>query len=321
MGLTKRLLESEFGNLPPEAYDQFFDIDGPFNPDNNWLKLASVEDQKIAVKTWFLCRYCDPAIDTSYNNDDGYIYINGGPYDPAYEISNRFDGLIAEDVFNEVVEELYLEGGDEWAPMDYEQEDDYDNRFDLALQDASEPLRRLQERILQASQVLALQGSSEAMLMAKRLVYGAAITTLESFLWETADYWVENDKEILRNFVTRVPALRNEPILLGNIFERHSSLKEYVKGYLQNVLWHNWRKVGPIFRDGLGVDLGSIEIVEESLVKRHDIIHRSGHDKNGNPISVSIDEINLLHITIEGLARRIDTQLLDRAERLRTASY
>lgn len=318
MSLIKRYMDSELGNLPPEAYDQFFDADGPFNPDNNWLKLASVEDQKIAVKTWFLSRYCDPAMETPYNHDDGYLYINGGPYDPADEISNRFDGLIAEDVFNEVVEELYLEGGDEWAPIDSGQENDYDYRFSLALHEASEPLRRLQERILQASQVLELQGSSEAMLMAERLVYGAAITTLESFLWETADYWVENDEEILRNFVTRIPALRDETIHLGNIFERHSSLKEYVKGHLQNVLWHNWRKVAPIYRDGLGVDLGSLKIVEEALVKRHDIIHRSGHDKNGNPISVSIDEINLLHKTIEELAKRIDAQLLDRAERIRT---
>jgi hypothetical protein len=315
VGLTKRLLESEFSNLPPEAYDQFFDIDGPFNPDNNWLKSASPEDQKIAVKTWFLNRYCDPAMETPYNHEDGYIYINGGPYDPAEEISNRFEGLIDEQLINEVVRELYLEGGDEWAPISYERDDDYDYRFSLALHEAGEPLRRLQERLQQASQVLELQGDSEAMLMAERLVFGAAITTLESFLWETADYWVESDEGILRNFVTKIPALRDQTILLGDIFERHSGLKEFVKGYLQNVMWHNWKKVGPIYKDGLGVEIGSIKIIDESLVKRHDIIHRSGNDKNGNPISVSKDEISLLHKTIEGLAKRIDAQLLDRSTR------
>lgn len=310
MSSIKRYMDSELGNLPPEAFDQFFDVDGPFNPDNHWLESASSEDQKMAVKTWFLSRYCDPAMDTPYEHEVGYMFIHGGPYDPAEEIHNRFNGIVGEDEMFEVISELYAEVGHQWAPINYGPEDyDYDDRFSLQLLVSEDPLRKLRERIQQASKILDLQGDADAKQMAEKLVFGAAITTLESFLWETAEYWVENNQNVLRNFVEKVPKLKNEKIELGEIFQRHENIKDHVKGFLQNTTWHNWNQVGPIYRDGLQIDMGNPGIFEDALIKRHDIIHRSGHDKDGNPIQIEVDEIVQLHGKIEEFSSRIAAQL------------
>jgi hypothetical protein len=42
MGLVKSLLfdRDELSNLPPHAWDNTFDVDGPFNPNMTWLRSA-----------------------------------------------------------------------------------------------------------------------------------------------------------------------------------------------------------------------------------------------------------------------------------------
>lgn len=84
MGWNDHIDDSELANLPPEAYENIFDTDGPFDPNNHWLETADEDDQKTAMREWFLARYCDPAQETPYNGrEGGYLFVNGGPYNPA----------------------------------------------------------------------------------------------------------------------------------------------------------------------------------------------------------------------------------------------
>lgn len=322
MGWNDSYCDSELSNLPPEAYGNIFDTDGPFDPDNHWLSSAEREDQLIAVREWFLARYCDPGHGTPYNGrEGGYLFIHGGPYDPADELPERFSGIVDDDIIQEVIDEMHGDIGDQWAPIQYGPPDDYDDRYDLSLVARSEPLRKLRERLQQFQQLLALQHDQHALSLAEKLVFSAAIGALEGFLWETAHYWVENDDQALRNFVTKLPVFRDEQIKLGDIFERHEGIKQHVKGYLQNMVWHRWDKVAPLFRDGLGVKLPSMKSFDAALIKRHDIVHRSGDDKQGRPIEVTKDEINDLCSKIEAfavlvdeaLAARVNTSALDGA--------
>ena len=61
MGWNDRLDDNELGNLPQEAFANGFDADGPFEVSDRWLKTAEPDDQVIAIREWFLARYCDPA--------------------------------------------------------------------------------------------------------------------------------------------------------------------------------------------------------------------------------------------------------------------
>ncbi|MES2355503.1 MAG: hypothetical protein V4568_14095 [Pseudomonadota bacterium] len=309
MGRNDHLDDSELANLPPEAYGNTFDTDGPFDPDNHWLRGAEREQQLIAMREWFLARYCAPAMDTPYNGrEGGYLFIHGGPYDPGDVLPDRFSSIVDDSLIQDVIDEMHGDVGEEWAPIHH----DYDDRFDLPLLASSEPLRRLRERLQQSQEVLALQGDPEAKSLAEKLVFSAAIGALEAFLWETAHFWIENDDLALRDFITKLPVFRDESIKLGDLFKRHEGLKHHVKGYLQNMVWHRWDKVAPLFRDGLNVNLPSFKSFDEALVKRHDIVHRSGHDKQGLPIEVTIDEICDLCSKIETFAIEVDKQLAAR---------
>lgn len=306
--------DAEIGNLPPEAFGNSFDADGPFDPENTWLKSADAEEQLIAMRAWFLSRYCDPAIETPYaGREGGYIFVNGGPYFPSNELPQRFSGLVDEALIKKVIDELHNEVGDQWAPIRHEAPDDYDDRFGLQLLEREDPLRRLQEQLEKANAVLKLEGDQEARTLAQQLVFGAAIAALESFLWETAHYWVENDDEVLRSIVTKLPLFRDEELKLGDIFDRHKGLRDHVKGYLQNLVWHRWDKVAPLYKLGIGIaKLPSFKPLEDAMEKRHDIVHRSGHNKDGEPVAVVADEIEDLCQAIVRFAKEIDDQLAER---------
>lgn len=314
MGWNDHMGDSEISNLPPEAHGNVFDVDGPFDPDNSWLEGADHDDQRIAVREWFLARYCNPAESTPYNGrEGGYQFIHGGPFDPADEIPDRFSGVVDDDLINEVVGELHGEVGDQWAPI-HEQypEDYYDDRFDLNVDTPNEPLSRLQDRVRQAQLMLTLTGNPEAKKLAEMLVFSNALGILESFLWETAEFWFKQDDTALQDIVTKLQVFRDAPMKLGEIFTRHSKLREHVLGHLQNLVWHRWESVMPIFQLGLGIRLPSVKHLEPALLKRHDIVHRCGRTKEGEPVTVTLMEIGELFGEIEKFAVEVHRLLAGR---------
>ena len=304
-------LDSELSDLPEEAFENNFDVDGPFEPNDRWLKASERDHQIIALRHWFLARYCDPAVETPYiSREGGYQYVNGGPYSPEEELFDRFSGIVPDEIIDEVVHEMEMEVGHEWAPINRYEPDEYDSRFELTVAQHKEPFSRLQERVANAKAVLVLTGEPKAVELAEQLVYSALITALEAFLWETAHYWVENDNAVVRNIVTKLPAFAERTLKLNEIFDRHQRLQEEVKGYLQNLVWHRWDKVATLYKLGLEItDLPSFQPFQKAIQKRHDIVHRSGHSIDGKPIKIEVGEIGELCELITNFAAEIDSQL------------
>ena len=303
----------DVSNLPPQARGNVSDTDGPFDPDDGCLRQAEPAQRRVAMRAWFLARFCDPAHETPYNGrEGGYLFVNGGPYNPSDELRERFGDVVDGDAIQEVVDEMHAEVGDQWAPVRYDRPDDYDDRFDLELVASEEPLRRIRQRLDDCKRVLQLQGDSDAIALAERLVFGAVISALEAFLWETAQHWINAREGALRECVTKLPVFRDEPIKLGDVFNRHEGIREHVKAYLQNLVWHRWDKVGALYKTGLGVTLPGVKPFDEALVKRHDIVHRSGHDKAGQPVIVKREEIEALSVAVVEFAVELERRLADR---------
>jgi hypothetical protein len=259
------------------------------------------------MKAWFLARYCDPAEETPYNSrEGGYLFVHGGPYHPGEEISERFSVFASDEAIQAITEELISQVGDSWAPIHWGHEDEYDEAFDVELTAADQPMKKLYERTFEISGLLGLTGSEQAQKLAERMAFSAAIAALESFLYETMLYWVEADEGTVRNIVTGLPEFKETKINLGDIFSKLDSLKTDIKGHLQNIVWHNWKKVVPLLRIGLRIQTPSFAQFDGALLKRHDIVHRSGHTKDGEEIVVTKDEITQLCAEITAFAAAIN---------------
>jgi hypothetical protein len=304
------VLADEAANLPLEAFAPFREYE-PLEIDDHWLQAADDDHKLDAMRVWFRARFCNPAVETPYNGrEGGFLFINGGPYDPAEVIDGRFGNLIRQDLVEIVVEEMHAEHYDQWAPVQYHPPDHYDDLFDLPnFHRADEPLLGLVERLRQANAVLTLLGDANTKSLVEKLAFGAAISALEAFLWETMSYWVEHDSQVVENIITKIPRFRDEPMTLGQIYDRQKDLKAHVFTYLQNIVWHRWDQVSPLFTIGLGIELDSTKVFQSAMVKRHDIVHRSGHDEDGIPINISSDEVTRLSVEIEKFATTIKCRI------------
>lgn len=289
--------------LPPKA--SVDDREG-FNPSNSWLKnTATPEEALVAMRAWFRARFWDPANDTPY--DGGYVWIYGGPHSPSEELNDRFNGVVEQGLIDTVADEMLEEVGDEWAPIQHD--GFYDEQFEIDVPSQSTPLTRLVIRLDSALGVLELNGPQREITLARQLVFSALIGAFETYLWETTTYWTENDENVFQNLISKLQALKDRSLTLASIFERHANLKAELRTYLQNIVWHRWDQVAQIFTHGMQIQTPSFRAINDALVKRHDIVHRSGQDQQGNPIVISEDETIELAFQIHLFAWELDAIL------------
>lgn len=314
MGWNDHLDDSELWNLPPEAWGNVADVDGAFDPDDFWIKNADGDEQRIAMREWFTARYRDPAHETPYNGrEGGYLFINGGPYDPSDELHTRFGKLVPEDVIQEIADELVMEVGDQWAPILREPPPDYyDERFDLESVGPDGPLLRARERIAELNMTLRLQSNPTARPLVARLVFSALIGVLESFLWETAQHWISTRPEVLQRCVEQLPVFKEQKFKLSEVYAQHAKIEATVKGYLQNLVWHRWDQVGALYRLAMEVKLPSVKTFQTPLEIRHHIVHRSGTDMDGNKIEIDDLAIASLVGDVEAFALQVTKDCSDK---------
>lgn len=280
-----------------------------FDPNDDWIKSAPRDLQIEAMRRWFCDRYEDPANQTPYNGrEGGYQFVHGGPYDPNDAIQERFGGVVDYEVMDELIQELYGEVGDEWAPID-DESDYYDEELSMLVSNRTDPNRMLSDRLTQIEAVLTVTGNNLATELTTQLAYGAVITALESYLWDTVAYWTANDEGTLRDFVATNKDFQAKTLQLSAIFKRLEGLKGEVETYLQDLVWHRLDKVKPLMEHGLKITLPDVADLMREVLVRHDIVHRSGRTKDGDAVTVSADRVRSVANKVRTFADAIEAEL------------
>lgn len=295
--------------LPPEAGNLEESL---FDPNDKWIATAPKEQQIEAMRRWFLARYEDPANETPYNGrEGGYQFIHGGPYDPNDEIQNRFHHVIPYDVMQELIHDLHIDVGDQWAPIHHDRYD-YDDDFAMWVEAPETPHQMLTDRLSKIEALLKDIEKSEAPELLTQLTHGAVITALESYLWDTVAYWAENDQQTLRDFVSNNKDFHERSLKLATIFNRIDGIRDEVKTYLQELVWHRLDKIKPLIENGLKIKVPDIDALMHMVVLRHDIIHRGGRTKTGTPVSIKTEDVVTAIKTVRDFVADIETELIRR---------
>lgn len=219
----------DYLDFRPELPDEAGVVTGSqFDPGDKWLRKASRELQIMAMRLWFCSRYQDPANDTPYKGrEGGYLFIHGGPYDPDEEIQDRFSDVVEFDVIQELVQELYGEVGQEWAPIEHDYRDwEFDEALSL-LAEEDRPHNTLQNKLEQVEEILKADGEPPIKALITQLAHGAAIAALEAYLLEVTVWHALNDESSLRAFVSKNTdsKLGAGTLKLSAIFDRMDGLK------------------------------------------------------------------------------------------------
>jgi hypothetical protein len=304
MSIVKRMIDDDkLPDVPPEAYSDAHTRE----LDDTWLAAADVSEQVAAMVEWFHARFWDPAHETPYmSSEGGYIWVHGGPYDATEQLQERFYGIASEDAIEHAINSVESDGIYDWAPTQLTY---YDEEQDVFVDERNDPTQRLQERLDKIKAVLDLQGAADAVETARNQAYAGVIAALETFLWETMAYWVENEPKTVSNLITKLPVFSERPMKLGDIYSMNERLKSEVKAYMQHMVWHRWDDVARLVKSGLEIELPSFRPFVEPTKKRHDIVHRSGQDVDGNPIVITADDVRGLADSVLKFANDMDERV------------
>jgi hypothetical protein len=105
--------------------------------------------------------------------------------------------------------------------------------------------------------------------------------------------------------------LQNRSLKYSEVFHAANTVREEVKAYLLEVVWHNMGKVtNKMYQAGFGVDFGAaLGNVAKAIAIRHDIVHRNGVTKDGKPVEPGPDDLQALIVDVTALAYIIERQM------------
>ena len=142
-----------------------------------------------------------------------------------------------------------------------------------------------------------------------RQLFAGTITSMEAFLSSTLIRAVLSSEENKRKFVEKYLPYREEKILFSDIYQRMENMDATIQETLRSLMYHNLGKIKPIYKDVLDIDLGDIRDIMKAVQIRHDIVHRSGKDNDGNLHSISRDDVIKLVETVSSLMSRVSSKL------------
>ncbi|MEZ9583969.1 hypothetical protein AB4230_16965 [Vibrio cyclitrophicus] len=148
------------------------------------------------------------------------------------------------------------------------------------------------------------------------MLHGHTVASLESYLASKFIQNVTNSEELIRKLVESDPTFSKMKFTLKEIYEKQESLKLTVATYLKDLIFHDLKKVKPMFKVVLGCDFGDISWLFSAVNLRHHCVHRAGLDKEGNRIAISVESVKLLVEKSELLVHSIENQVaqLEQAE-------
>jgi hypothetical protein len=269
------------------------------------LSKADREIQMGVMRTWFFQRYEDPQEECPYDSEEGdYVYIWGGPYDAREELQGEFDGVVPQETIDALAEELERDCVEWSAVPEHADVDDY---FADAIGSTENPYGNLRTALDSLAQLsnTNVQGHLQQKML--QMVYVSAVTALEAYLSEFFVREVSNDTEKLRRFVESNPDFKKRTFALSELFSKADSIKETVREYLADLLWHNLAKVKPMFKSSLGIDFaGSLDKLIEAIRVRHDLVHRGGKTKSGEQITIDKPQVEGLLQMVLAFADHIE---------------
>lgn len=138
------------------------------------------------------------------------------------------------------------------------------------------------------------------------MLHGYIVSAIEGYLAGVFIHLVTNSDELTRKLVESDPEFSNQKFTLKEIYEKQSTLKVTVSKYLKGLIFHDLKKIKPMYKAVLDHDFQDITWLFEAVKIRHDCVHRAGHDKDGNKVSLTTETIVNLLGDVTDLSNKIE---------------
>ena len=144
-----------------------------------------------------------------------------------------------------------------------------------------------------------------------RLLYANVITSMETFLGDTLKREVLKDEDSLRRFVETYKPFNNISLSISDLYMKKDSMPAFVKNTLCELLYHDLRKIKPIYKAALGIDLGDVSELYKAVLTRHDLVHRNGKNHEGQEHIITERMVRELQDKVKTLMDNVNKQLAE----------
>jgi hypothetical protein len=291
------------------AGKDLFGNDLPQPEEFEYLKHEDEETQLEAMRDWFYASFQDPADETPYDSEDGYVYLYGGPYDPEEVLREKFEGKVPEEVLDDIIKEI---GDESWEWERRPRPEDYDDYVLDTIAPASEQVGRYNANIGNIRKLIAvkIEAAEEQFLL--RMLFASVVTLLETYLSDIFVSSIKGNPNALRKFVETFPRFKDEGFKLSEIFGKWEGLEHRVRTILVGeIVWHRLLNIGKMFKSTFDVDFPEAKKLAELLRAidiRHDLVHRSGMNQDGAEHLITRETIENLIKETDALVEVLETQ-------------
>jgi len=159
---------------------------------------------------------------------------------------------------------------------------------------------------------------SDALL---KMTYSYSVTLMETCLGDMIKSVVLSEEHYLKNAIKNVDELKDIKLSLMDVYSDNDIVKKIVLITLSEFLYHNIAKIVPVYSAVLGekppenVKNNMRTVILITLI-RHDIVHRNGVDKDGQPVelnkAVVLQAMNDIHNFVNHMKKFIDAVWFNR---------
>lgn len=161
-------------------------------------------------------------------------------------------------------------------------------------------------QIQSIEELLNIQVFDETKFSLLVMLHGHAVASVESYLASTFIHKVINSDDLIRRLVETDPSFSKVQFTLKEIYEKQEGLKLRVAAYLKDIVFHDLKKVKPMFKVVLDCDFGDIGWLFKAVNIRHHCVHRAGLDKNEGKVDISIESIKKLILMSSSLVHEVE---------------
>ena len=193
--------------------------------------------------------------------------------------------------------------------MPYFPESDYNDDELAWIVQSETQIEIFQNHIKSVEKILEADIDAEAYFSLLVMLYGHVVAAVEAYLSSTFIHKVTNSEELTRKLIETDPKFSNMKFTLKEIFEEQEKLKITVANYLKDLIFHDLKKVKPMYKDVLDCEFGDISWLFKAVIIRHHCVHRAGYDKENTKIELSVEILRELVTRAQDLTSLIESKL------------
>jgi len=126
------------------------------------------------------------------------------------------------------------------------------------------------------------------------MLFGHVVAAVEAYLSSTFIQTVMSSEQHIKSLVETDPIFAKQKFSMKEIFVTKENLENTIKQYLLDIIFHDIKKIKPMYKSVLDIDFGNVSWLFEAVTLRHDCVHRAGYNKEGNEIDLNESNVKSL---------------------------